>query len=79
MSDQWFYLRQWKKASWERLLEHRTIRVSWDMPNEDQRETMPQFIKIPIGIDLTNEAICNYLSNTFGWRVVDWSVADQKE
>lgn len=78
MSDQWFYLRQWKKASWERLLEHRTVRVSWDTSEEDQRETMPQFVKIPDGIDLTNAAISNYLSDTFGWSVLDWSVANER-
>ena len=37
--SQWFYIRQWKQKSWERLLEHRTVRVSWDTAEEDQRET----------------------------------------
>ena len=74
--SQWFYIRQWEQKSWERLLEHRTVRVSWDIPNEDQRETMPQFIKIPDGIDLTNEAICSNITDTFGWCVIDWSVAE---
>ena len=73
--SQWFYIRQWKRAAWERLLEHRTVRVSWDTAEEDQRETMPQFVKIPEGIELTNEGISNYLSSTFGWCVSDWSVA----
>ena len=75
MDNQWFYLRQWQQRSWERLLEHRTVRVSWDTDNEDQREILPQFVKIPIGIDLTNEGISNYLSDTFGWCVSDWFVA----
>ena len=77
--SQWFYIRQWKEKSWERLLEHRTVRVVWDTPDEDQKETMPQFIKIPDGIDLTNEAISNYLSDTFGWCVADWSVAHRRQ
>ena len=73
--SQWFYLRQWQQKAWERLLEHRTVRVSWDTDEEDQRETLPQFVKIPEGIDLTNEDISNYLSDTFNWCVADWSVA----
>ena len=79
MSNQWFYIRQWKQKSWERLLEHRTVRVSWDTAEEDQRETMPQFVRIPEGIELTNEGISNYLSDTFGWCVSDWSVAHREQ
>ena len=76
--SQWFYIRQWKQKSWERLLEHRTVRVSWEVDDGDQRETLPQFVKIPDGIDLTNEGIGNYLSDTFGWLVQDWSVAQRR-
>ena len=75
MDNQWFYIRQWKRALWEQLLEHRTVRVSWEVDDGDQKETLPQFVQIPIEIDLTNEAISNYLSDTFGWLVLDWSVA----
>ena len=75
MDNQWFYLRQWQQKSWERLLEHRTIRVSWDTAAEDQREILPQFVRIPDGIDLTSEGISNYLSDKYGWCVLDWSVA----
>ena len=64
MNNQWFYLRQWKQKAWERLLEHRTVRVSWDTDEEDQREILPQFVMIPEGIELTNDSISNYLSNT---------------
>ena len=77
--SQWFYIRQWKQKAWERLLEHRTVRVKWDIPDEDQRETMPQFVRIPDGIELTNEGICDYLSDTFGWCVSDWSVAHREQ
>ena len=77
--SQWFYIRQWRQKSWERLLEHRTVRVKWDTPDEDQRETMPQFVRIPDSIELTNEGICNYLSDTFGWCVSDWSVAHREQ
>ena len=79
MDNQWFYIRQWKRAAWERLLEHRTVRVHWDIEEIDQRETMPQFVKIPVGIDLTNEGICNYLSDSFGWAVADWSVPSRSQ
>ena len=79
MNNQWFYIRQWKQKAWERLLEHRTVRVSWDTDQEDQRETLPQFVEIPDGIDLTNEGLCNYLSDTYGWCVADWSVAHREQ
>ena len=75
MDNQWFYLRQWQQKSYERLLSHRTVRVSWNMDIGDQRETLPQFVRIPDEIDLTNHAISNYLSDTFGWCVSDWFVA----
>ena len=77
--SQWFYIRQWRQKSWERLLEHRTVRVSWDIPDDDQRETMPQFVRIPENIELTNEGISNYLSDTFGWCVSDWSAAHKEQ
>jgi len=77
--SQWFYLRQWQQKAWERLLEHRTVRVSWDTGEEDQRETMPQFVRIPAGIELTNEGISNYLSDTFGWCVSNWVVAHREQ
>ena len=79
MNNQWFYIRQWKQKAWERLLEHRTVRVSWDTDDEDQRETLPQFVQIPKGIELTNEGICTYLSDTYGWCVADWSVAHREQ
>ena len=79
MDNEWFYLRQWKQKSWERLLEHRTIRVHWDTDEVDQREILPRFVKIPEGIDLTNEAISNYLSDTYGWCVVDWFAARKEQ
>ena len=77
--SQGFYIRQWKQKAWERLLEHRTVRVSWDTDEEDQREMLPQFVEIPAGIELTNDGICNYLSDSFGWCVADWSVAHREQ
>ena len=79
MDNQWFYIRQWQQRSWERLVNHRTVRVSWNTDLEKQREILPQFVIIPNDIDLTNEGISNYLSDTFGWCVRDWSVAAGKE
>lgn len=79
MDNQWFYIQQWKQKAWERLLEHRTVRVCWDIPDEDQRETMPQFVRIPDGVDLNNEGISNYLSDTFGWTILDWHVARRSQ
>ena len=77
--SQWFYIQQWKQRSWERLLENRTVRVVWDTDEEDQREILPQFVQIPDGIELTNEGICNYLSDAYGWCVGDWSVAYREQ
>jgi len=77
--SQWFYIQQWKRQAWERLLEHRTVRVSWETGDEDQRETLPQFVRIPEDIELDNDSICNYLSGTFGWCVLDWSVANRRQ
>lgn len=75
MSSQWFYLRQWKQKAWQRLLEHRTIRVSWDTGEEDQRELLPKFVKLPEEVELTNEGITAYLSDTYSWCISDWFVA----
>ena len=77
--SQWFYIRQWRQKSWERLLEHRTVRVSWDTDDGDQRETLPQFVRIPDNVELTNKGISDYLSDTFGWCVSDWSVAHKEQ
>ena len=77
--SQWFYIRQWRQKAWQRLLEHRTVRVSWDTDDGDQNETLPQFVRIPNEIGLTNKEISNYLSDTFGWCVLDWSVAHREQ
>ena len=77
--SQWFYIQQWKQNAWERLLEYRTVRVVWDTDDEDQREILPRFVRIPEEIELTNEGICDYLSDTFGWCVKDWSATTGKE
>ena len=77
--SQWFYIQQWKQKSWERLLENRTVRVKWDTDDVDQREILPQYVQIPEGIELTNEGICSYLSETFGWCVCDWTVAYKEQ
>jgi len=78
MSSEWFYIQQWKQHSWETLLEHRTVKVAWDLDDGTQGETLPQFVKIPDGIDLTEKSIFDYLSRTFGWNVLDWSVATRR-
>ena len=74
--SQWFYIRQWKQKAWERLLEYRTIRVKWQTDNLSQRETLPKLVKLPLDVELTNEGICKYLTDKYGWCVYDWSVAD---
>jgi len=79
MNSEWFYLRQWRQAAWQRLLEHRTVKVCWDTDEKDQREILPQFVRIPAGVELTNKGISDYLSNTFGWCISDWFVAREDE
>ena len=75
MDNQWFYIRQWKRAAWARLLEHRTIRVVWDTDDADQREILPKHVKLPDEVELTNKGISNYLSDTYNWSLADWFVA----
>jgi len=72
--SQWFYIQRWQQKSWESLLEHRTVRVSWKIDDGSQEETLPQVVKIPDGVELTNKSILTYLTDTFGWRVLDWNV-----
>ena len=79
MNNQWFYIRQWKQKSWERLLEHRTIRVHWDVSENEQSDTLPKFVRLPAEIDLTNKAISSYLSKMFSWSVSSWSVAHKEQ
>ena len=75
MNNQWFYIQQWKHKAWQRLLEHRTVRVHWDTDGLDQREILPKFVKLPPEVELTNEGISGYLSDTFDWCVSEWFVA----
>ena len=75
MSSQWFYMQQWRQRAWERLLEHRTVRVMWQTDDIDQREILPKFVKLPNDVELTNEGICKYLTDTYEGCVYDWSVA----
>ena len=79
MDNQWFYIKQWNQHSKERLVKHRTVRVSWSIDDGKEIETLPQFVKLPSTVKLTNKEINNYLSSTFGWPVKDWSVAYGKE
>tara|TARA_R110001599_G_scaffold199739_1_gene396463 strand:+ start:359 stop:598 length:240 start_codon:yes stop_codon:yes gene_type:complete len=75
MSSQWFYIQQWKRSTWELLLEYRTIRVSWNLDDGTIVETLPRFVEIPSDVELTDESITKYLSNTYNWPILDWNVA----
>ena len=79
MNNQWFYIRQWKLSAHQQLQKHRTIRVSWKYSEIEDRETRPIFVKIPTEVELTTEAIDNYLSTTFGWGVASWAVSKRSE
>jgi len=74
--SQWFYIQQWRQAAWQRLLENRIVRVHWQVDEGiDQREILPQFVKLPSHVELTDEGICKYLTDTYDWCVYDWTVA----
>ena len=70
----WFYSRMWAQKRWERLLETRTVKVIWQTDGEEVE--LPEIVKLPDDLDLTNEAISNYLSDEYGWLVLDWGVIE---
>ena len=70
----WFYSRMWAQKRWEKLLETRTVRVVWETDGEEVE--LPETVKLPDDLDLTNEAISNYLSDEYGWLVLDWGVIE---
>lgn len=72
-SLEWFYIQQWKNKQYERLVQHRVILVKWATDIEDL--DLPSAVKIPPEIELTDFAINNYLSETYGYLVLDWQVA----
>ena len=71
--SQWFYIRQWKAAAKERLKAHRTIHVSWNTLDTQEKE-LPKFVKLPEEVPLTNDTIFNYLLTEYKSKAVDWSV-----
>ena len=70
----WFYSRMWAKKRWQKLLETRTVKVIWETDGEEVE--LPEIVKLPDDLDLTNEAISNYLSDEYGWLVLDWGVIE---
>lgn len=47
------------------------IEVEWETDGEVV-EDLPTIIKMPSHIEINNEAVCEYLSDTYGWLVLDW-------
>ena len=70
----WFYSQRWAQKKWEKLLETRTVKIVWKTNGEEVE--LPKVVKLPNDLDLTNEAISNYLSNEYGWLVLEWGVAE---
>ena len=70
----WFYSRVWAQKRWQKLLETRTVQVVWETDGE--KVELPETVKLPDDLNLTNEAILNYLSNEYGWLVLQWGVAE---
>ena len=76
-SLEWFYMQQWKKKQYEHLVQHRLILVHWE--TYEQEVNLPRTVKLPPEVELTDSAINNYLSETYGYLVSSWRVATEQE
>ena len=74
---EWFYMQQWKKKHYEQLVQHRLVLVQWETDGEEV--DLPSHVKLPLCVELTDNSISNYLSETFGYLVSDWQVATLQE
>ena len=48
------------------------VEVNWETDGEEV--DIPSVVYIPKNLELTNEAVCKYLSDTYGWLVNDWRI-----
>lgn len=70
-SLEWFYIQQWKNKQYEHLHKNRLIVVNWET---DEEYNLPNPVKLPLQVELTDDAIYNYLSETFGHLASSWQV-----
>lgn len=79
MNNEWFFIKQREEEQWIKLLTTRKVDVIWDTSNTEDLtdvENLPRTVTVPKDIDLTNEDICDYLSNEYGYCVSDWWVSE---
>ena len=74
---EWCYLQQWRQRQYIKLQEHRTVYVDCEL--DESSEDVPQVITLPEEVELTNRAICKWLSDEYGWLVADWRVVETPE
>ena len=70
----WFYSQRWAQKKWEKLLETRTIKVIWD--SSEEVTSLPEKVKLPDDLDLTDKAISNYLSEEYGHTFLNWMISE---
>lgn len=46
------------------------VQVEWE--TDGAEVDLPSIVTIPNNVEINNEAVCNYLSDTYGWLVLDW-------
>ena len=46
--------------------------ITWETDGEEV--DLPKEVDLPNGIEPDDDAINNYLSDTYGWLVIDWYV-----
>lgn len=79
MNNEWFFIKNREEQQWIKLLMNRKVDVIWDTSGSDSTEDikdLPRTVKVPSDIDLTNESICKYLSDKYGYCVSDWWVSE---
>ena len=76
-SLEWFYIQRWKKNQYEHLVQHRLILVQWE--TYEEKLNLPRTVKLPPEVELTDSAINNYLSETYGYLVSSWRVVTEQE
>lgn len=49
------------------------VEVKWE--TDENEVDLPHIVKLPKEVNITsNEEVCSYLSNEFGWLVNEWNV-----
>jgi len=46
------------------------VQVEWE--TDGAEVDLPSIVTIPSDVKINNEEVCSYLSDTYGWLVLDW-------